>query len=325
MAVATCRATTPWFAILVIAFLCAPDAAAQRPQLTPSVADVAYGDHPRQILDVYLAESDTPAPVLIYFHGGGFVKGDKVRLARDRLAQRCLAAGISVVSANYRFIVDRPGEPGFPYPAPMHDAARVVQFVRSRAQEWNIDPRRVGLSGGSAGACMAIWLAVQDDLADPESEDPVARQSTRVSCVYCSGGPTTLDPRIILSTIGGSPQIHSSIPLLFGVESIEELERPEVRKLVEEASALNHVSADDPPLYLRYGLPIAGTPLPADTRASISIHHPMFGKLMRDRYEALGLECVVLCKDLPADVSIFGFLCDKLGVEEPAQPNREAR
>ena len=51
----------------------------------------------------------------------------------------------------------------------------------------------------------------------------------------------------------------------------------------------------------------------------------MFGKLMKDRYDALGLECVLACKDLPAKTSAFRFLCDKLGVAVPEQPDRQAR
>ena len=315
MTLAKGRITALWLSVLIILWLC--DACAQHLQLTPSESDVAYGDHPRQVLDFYGAESVVPAPVIVLLHPGGFNSGDKGQFAGSSLVRGLLRAGISVVAANYRLVVDRPGEPGFPYPAPMHDAARVVQFARSRAQDWHIDPLRVAIGGSSAGACMALWLGVQDDLADPDSEDPVARQSTRVSCVIGQNGQTTLDPRVILSTIGGRPKIHSSIVLLFSVDSMEDLEQHEPRRLIEEASALNHVTDDDPPLYLQYKLPLAGTPLPEDTSGTISIHHPMFGKLMKDRYDALGLECVFAHADQPADISIAEFLCDKLGVTAP--------
>ena len=56
--------------------------------------------------------------------------------------------------------------------APLEDAARALQFVRSKAAQWNLDKQRIGASGGSAGACSALWLAFHDDMADPNSQDP---------------------------------------------------------------------------------------------------------------------------------------------------------
>ena len=60
-------------------------------------------------------------------------------------------------------------------PAPVHDAARAVQFLRSKAAEWQLDPRRFGAYGISAGATTSLWLAYHDDLADAGSADPIAR------------------------------------------------------------------------------------------------------------------------------------------------------
>ena len=65
---------------------------------------------------------------------------------------------------------------------PLHDAARALQFVRSKAGEWNIDKQRIGASGASAGACSSLWLAFHPDMADPNSSDPVTRESTRLWC-----------------------------------------------------------------------------------------------------------------------------------------------
>ena len=78
---------------------------------------------------------------------------------------------------------------------PLEDAARALQFVRSEAAEFNIDKTRIGASGGSAGACSSLWLAFHDDMADPESSDPIARESTRLMGAGVLGAQTTLDPR----------------------------------------------------------------------------------------------------------------------------------
>src|ERR1700677_3631473 len=78
--------------------------------------------------------------------------------------------------------------------SPLEDAARAVQFLRSKAGEWNIDKRRVGATGGSAGACSSLWLAFHDDMAKLNDTDPVARESTRLSAAAVNGAQTSLDP-----------------------------------------------------------------------------------------------------------------------------------
>ncbi len=105
-----------------------------------------------------------------------------------------LEAGISVAAVNYRYI-SQAQDVSPPVKAPLHDAARALQFVRSKAGEWNIDKTRIGANGGSAGACSSLWLAFHDDLADAKSDDPIARESTRLWCAAVDGAQTTLDPQ----------------------------------------------------------------------------------------------------------------------------------
>src|SRR5581483_6767699 len=112
------------------------------PAIPPTLQNIHYGDHERQVLDFYKAESDKPTPLLFFIHGGGWVAGDK---KNPGSLKQCLAAGISVVSINYRYSWQaqlagvKP-----PVEAPLHDAARALQFVRSKAGEWNIDKKRIG-------------------------------------------------------------------------------------------------------------------------------------------------------------------------------------
>jgi acetyl esterase/lipase len=277
-------------------------------QALPPPVEVRYGPHERNVLDFYRADADEPTPVLIYFHGGGFVSGDK-RAKGRRMRRICLENGISAVGANYRFVSHgSDGKPGVSFPAPMLDGARVVQFVRSKADEWNIDPERVACSGGSAGALMSTWLATHDDLADPESEDPIARQSTRISCAATYDGPTELDRNVILKHIGGQPSIHPSYLPFFGAQSMDEMDSPEKQKLVWEASPTNHVTKDDPPLFLRHNKALAGTPHPPRTHHGRTIHHPMHGMFLKGKYDALGLTCHVVCEDRPSQIDELAFL-----------------
>ncbi|MGW8180471.1 MAG: alpha/beta hydrolase fold domain-containing protein, partial [bacterium] len=123
----------------------------------PDYADVKYGNDKRNVFDIWLAESTSPTPLVIYYHGGGFRGGDKASLPL-RLLQQLHYHGISVAAVNYRLSGTNP------YPAQMHDAARALQYIRLHSDQYNIDPGRVGATGGSAGSGISQWLAFHDDL-----------------------------------------------------------------------------------------------------------------------------------------------------------------
>ncbi|MCU0722285.1 MAG: alpha/beta hydrolase, partial [Planctomycetes bacterium] len=117
--------------------------AASRPD--PTFADVPHGPHPRNVLDFWKAAAEAPAPLIVVIHGGGFRSGDKSAVRPEHL-RAALGAGVSYASINYRLLDS----------APIHeilrDAARAVQFLRSKAAEWNLDKARFAAHGGSAGA-----------------------------------------------------------------------------------------------------------------------------------------------------------------------------
>lgn len=255
----------------------------KRGRPTPSHADVKYGAHARNVFDLWIPDQvDGAAPVFIYFHGGGFVAGDKA--AFDPTA--FLADGMAVVSANYRFV---DGQTTLS-PAPMHDAARVVQFVRHNAKKWNLDTDRIGVSGSSAGAVIAMWLGYHDDLAQPESNDVVARHSTRVTCIAPLNGPANLDPRWITKTMGGPPHVHGSFPKMFGVSAQEAPDHPNFKRVLE-SSPIEHVSAGDAPTLLMYNGTLDGIPLPASASTGVLIHHAYFGKALKARLDSVGIKC----------------------------------
>ncbi|MEM7014645.1 MAG: family 16 glycoside hydrolase [Verrucomicrobiota bacterium] len=251
----------------------------------PTKAEVRYGEDDRHVLDFWKAESDRPTPVAFVIHGGGWLGGSKERLQRFADAQALLDAGISVVAINYRLIPregDSPTEP--PVKAPLHDAARALQFVRSKAAEWNIDKERIGAAGGSAGACSSLWLAYHEDLADPDSDDPVARESTLLWCAAVLGAQTTLDPKQMKewtpnSRYGG----HA-----FGVKPFNEFlaARERILPWIKEYSPYANVSADDPPVYLRYNAPPA-----IGKEQKDPTHSANFGVKLQEHCLANNLEC----------------------------------
>lgn len=256
----------------------------KKQRVEPAFSDVSYGPHERNVFDIWIPEESTdgtPFPVLIYFHGGGFVVGDKGSFDPSPY----LNAGIACVSANYRF-VDGLESLGL---YPLQDGARVVQTVRHRSEEWNLDPGRIALSGGSAGAVMAMWIAYKDDLARPDSDDPVAHESTRVNCVVPINGPTNLMPDWIQENIGGPAHVHGSFAKMFGEGVSGSIPGP-VLALIREVSPWEHVSADDPPSFLVYSGPLDEVPLPETATTGKLIHHPYFGKALKEKLDELGVE-----------------------------------
>lgn len=256
---------------------------ATRPQ--PTHANVAYGEHERNVLDFYQADSDQPTPLIVYIHGGGFVGGDKRSVSAGML-RSARAAGISLAALHYRFV----NGTDIVFPTPQLDCARALQFLRSRAEQWNIDPERVVCYGGSAGAGISMWLGFHDDLADPNSEDPIARQSTRIVAIGTMGGQGTYNPIEIKELVGGRAWEHPSIFKVYGVKSAEEALMPtdEQKRLYAEASAITHLTQDDPPLYMIYSEPDIVPP--ADSPPGKFIHHPNFGKQLKQAMDKLGIE-----------------------------------
>lgn len=255
---------------------------------TPAHIDLPYGSHPLNVLDFWPALGKTPRPLLIYIHGGGWTGGDK-----QQAPQRFfpfLKKGISYAAINYRLTGDHP------LPAPVHDAARAVQFIRSKAAEWNIDTTRIALTGGSAGACTSMWLLLHDDLANPHADDPILRQSTRVCAAAVHGGQTSIDPRVLKAWLGPNVLKHRMINMAVGERTIQgALENYEThRKLYHEFSPYNHVDGDDPPLFMTYGNNMT---LPSEN-AGHGIHHPLLGVHLKAKADDLGHECHLLIRGI---------------------------
>lgn len=292
-------------ALLVISSLQAQTPApaakpAPKPSRQPTVANVAYGTHERQVLDFYKAESAKPTPLLFFIHGGGWVAGDKAKVSS---LEECLAAGISVVSINYRYSWQAQREGVMPpVKWPLEDATRALQFVRSKAGEWNIDKQRIGASGGSAGACSSLYLAFHDDMADPKSSDPIARESTRLWCAAVSGAQTSLDPKQLIewtpnSRYGGhafgfmDPNDTKTRDTRFA-EFLEK--RESVLKWIKMYSPYELVSKDDPTVYLHYSsAPAIGQPQKDPT------HTANYGVKLQEHCRAIGTECELVYPGAP--------------------------
>ena len=258
-----------------------PTRAGQRPEKPmPSHANVAYGDHERHVIDFWQAGSDRPTPVFVWIHGGGFRGGNKSSIPAELLT-RCLNVGISCASIHYRLSSHAP------YPAQMNDSARAIQFIRSQADNWNIDANRIAAGGGSAGSGISQWLAFHDEMAQPDNDDPVARMSTRLVCAIPINMQSTYDPREIKSLIPGDAYKHPALLPLFNRPQGWDWDTgridAELDALLKDASPINHLTKDDVPIFLIHY---------ERSNKPGNIHHSNFGKHLKQAMDELGIECV---------------------------------
>lgn len=249
-------------------------------QTPPTQANVPYGTHPQQVLDFYQAKSDKPTPLLFFVHGGGWWTGDK---AKPDFLEQALQSGVSVVSINYRHIphaMEQKIDP--PVHASLHDAADALQFVRTKAAEWNFDKTRIAGCGGSAGGFTCLWLAFHPEMADPNSSNPVEKESTRLRGVLAFVPQTSLDPKQMKKWLPNIDYGHHA----FGLPSFQAWldKREELMPHIKEFSPYELATPDDPPVLLFYGTaPDMGKPF------EDAVHHANFGAGLAEKLKAQGI------------------------------------
>lgn len=238
--------------------------------------DIPYDDinTDRQAFHIFLPDTKGQFPLVIFYHGGGFTGGSRDKVLEDEALQRAikyfLENGIAFASAGYRLIESNgPDEEGVI--KSLNDSKRALQFIRHYAEDLQIIPERIGLMGSSAGAGTALWLATHDDMADLDSADPVLQESTRVTAVRLAGSQATYDiPKweslvylefgFTLADIEAILGFDRLSNFYGGLETVDQVYEDEaIIAYREEVDMLNHMSADDPPLYI---LSSSGASLP---------------------------------------------------------------
>ncbi|MFO0959298.1 MAG: alpha/beta hydrolase [Isosphaeraceae bacterium] len=171
--------------------------------------------------------AEGPAPCVVFIHGGGWRAGSR-REYREGLFGSA-SQGIAAVSIQYRFA------PRNTFPSQLDDVKSAVRFVREHAGKWKIDPDRIAVMGGSAGAHLALLLATTAD------EDPVdSPGSTTVKAAVSFAGPTDLTRTF--------PDASRFM--------VEDLLGPGGKADVaarRSASPIHHLNAGDPPVLLIHG------------------------------------------------------------------------
>lgn len=188
------------------------------------------GDVPELI--IHQVTSDQPTAGVVILPGGGY-GGHAIDHEGHAFAQWFDSMGISSAICTYRMRGKGNQGKGYGHPAPMIDAQRAIQTLRSRAKELNLDPDRIGVIGFSAGGHLASTVSTQFSEADPNAADPILRVSSRPDfCILCY-------PVIAL----GKPFTHrGSQNNLLGPDADAEL--------VQSLSNETRVSNQTPPTFL---------------------------------------------------------------------------
>lgn len=252
--------------------------------------NVSYGPESFQTLSVWKPSGTGPFPIAVYFHGGGFVGGDKRRIPHQ-LLKALLDTGFAVASVEYGL------RENARFPGAMMDGARALQFLRSKAADLGLDGSQAVAVGNSAGAGIALWIAFHPDLANSADKDPVLRQSTRVRAAAVLNAQTTYTPSEI-TKIFGTRHYPGFLRTLFGVSG-EDLASPARQKDFDRASPLAFYTADDPPVYMLYGRDEAVDP----KRPKSFVHNSRFADPLKTLSKSFGtdIEVQVVSRDgLPA-------------------------
>ena len=150
-------------------------------------------------------------------------------------------------------------------------------------------------------------------MADPNSSDPIARQSTRIIAAATRNGQSTYDLRDCRKIFGvpDLPNGEAHFPM-FGVKDASEWDSAHIQNLMKYASPITHLTTDDIPVYMNYTR--ADVPVGKNTQAGTWVHHVKLGLHLQKAMKRIGLECTVVYPDHPESKygSFEAFLIEKL-------------
>lgn len=212
----------------------------------------SYGPHPRNVFDLWTPPEKlqkTSSPLVIFIHGGGWQAGTKNELRKNtRLIDLALKKGMAIASLEYRFLKHAPLQTIM-----KEDIGGFIQFIRAKASQFGLNKDLIFPYGVSAGASASLWLATHDDLADPDSKNPIKRESSRVAAAGHLNGQVSYDFLVWYSLFGKEitdrfmgDQVYSR----YHLQSPQDLFTPEGERIRKDLDSYGNLSPDDPPLLL---------------------------------------------------------------------------
>jgi len=230
-----------WVSFFAVpAFAASAQADEPLPESMKLLVDVPYGTaSAAQRLDIVYAPSDAALrPAIVNIHGGGWYTGGKGGATTLAMMRKFVEAGYVALSIEYRLSDEAP------FPAAVEDCKLAIRWLRAHANDYHVDPARIGVIGGSAGGHLSAMLAVtrpEDgfDKGGAYGEQSSAVQAAVPVCppmdlrVPLAASPAEDPDPAVLRFLGGSPASKSD----------------EARR----ASPITYVRKDLPPMLIVHG------------------------------------------------------------------------
>lgn len=198
-----------------------------------TLTDVTYctmGGQPQK-MDIYFPNSGGPWPVFLYVHGGGWNQGDKAEGAGWKFLNNL---GYLVVSVNYRLAAYN-----VKFPAMIEDVKCAVRSLRAHAGEYNLDPKRIGALGASAGGHLVALLGTSDKGAGWDVGEYLD-QSSRVQAVVAEA---------VFSDFTQTIYQSMQMPIYFAFGDFPGT----TSRINTTARPVTYITPDDPPFLILHG------------------------------------------------------------------------
>ena len=255
--------------------------------------DQSYGPHPRQIFDLWTPLQKTKktlTPLVIYIHGGGWQAGSKNELRKNpKLIDLALKKGIAIASLEYRFLKHAPLQTIM-----KEDIGGFVQYIRSRASGFSLNKDLIFAYGVSAGGSASLWLATHDDLAIPDSPNPLKRESTRVSGAGHLNAQVSYDFMVWYEFFGKEATdrfMGAQVYSRYHLHSTQDLFTAEGVQIRKDLDSYGNLSPDDPPLLLWNSLPDQSEP-----DYNHFVHSPDHTRILSKRAKEVGIRTQIEIK-----------------------------
>ena len=166
---------------------------AQDSGLNRTETNVIYGMHGglALLMDVYVPTNPNGYGIIV-IPGSGFhqlMSYDAAPLNKNPWYLTNIIGTENLINNGYTlFVINHRSAPVFRYPAAIEDGQRAVQFIRSKAEDYNINKERLGAIGHSSGAQLVSMLGTMDDIKNQESKNPIDNESSKVQCVVALAG-----------------------------------------------------------------------------------------------------------------------------------------
>ncbi|MEM9283666.1 MAG: alpha/beta hydrolase [Verrucomicrobiota bacterium] len=256
---------------------------------TPTLSGRNYGEDDQQVFDLWKGDSGKGA--VVFFHGGGFVRGKRYFSKALREAH---TKGITAVAGSYRQVRRRDTD----IRDAMEDAGRLISYLKEHAQELEIDPERIAVTGNSAGGILALLCALRPSI--------VSGRDNRVVAAACYNTPTLIDPfrfkeLLDLDSLDAYWIFWSQ---MFKIDRLDQVSKPECQQLIRDCSPELWLTKESPPIHLTY----SQTPDLEEDSLHARLHSAKFGVDFHAKAQDLGAPITLSHADSPNTLSKEDFL-----------------